>query len=147
MKAKEIYTEIDIDASAEKVWDVLADFKEYPKWNPFIINVSGKFEKGAILSMTLKIPHHKEIEFQPQITKVDNKSEFRMVGKKSLGGMGLIEGEHVFRLKKSGNSKTSFYQIEFFKGFFLAMIWGKISYDTQVAFERMNEALKKRCEH
>jgi uncharacterized protein YndB with AHSA1/START domain len=33
---KELHTEIEIDASAERVWDILTDFASYPQWNPFI---------------------------------------------------------------------------------------------------------------
>ena len=29
-------TDVEIDASAERVWSVLADFDAYPEWNPFI---------------------------------------------------------------------------------------------------------------
>jgi uncharacterized protein YndB with AHSA1/START domain len=31
---KEIHTEIEINASAEKVWRVLTDFAAYSEWNP-----------------------------------------------------------------------------------------------------------------
>jgi uncharacterized protein YndB with AHSA1/START domain len=33
---KEIYTEIEINASAEEVWHVLTDFGAYPEWNLFL---------------------------------------------------------------------------------------------------------------
>jgi uncharacterized membrane protein len=37
---KEIHTEIEINAPAEKVWRVLTDFAAYPEWNPFV----GRFQ-------------------------------------------------------------------------------------------------------
>jgi hypothetical protein len=43
---KEINTEIEINASAEKVWQLLTDFAAYPQWNPFIRSVNGKPEEG-----------------------------------------------------------------------------------------------------
>lgn len=38
----ELNTEIEIRASAEKVRNVLMDFDAYPKWNPFVREISGK---------------------------------------------------------------------------------------------------------
>lgn len=35
---REIYTEVEIDASPETVWNELVTFEEYPNWNPFIRN-------------------------------------------------------------------------------------------------------------
>ncbi len=144
---KEIYTEIEINASPAKVWEVLTDFKKYPSWNPFILSISGTLKKDSEMDMMLKIYKHKETEFKPVVIKCEPEKEIRWFGKKALGGMGLIEGEQVFHLKKINEFKTKFIHTEFFKGLFLPMIWGSISYDTQIAFENMNAALKKRCEH
>ena len=38
---KELQSEIEINAPAERVWEVLADFASYPRWNPFICWTSG----------------------------------------------------------------------------------------------------------
>lgn len=43
---KEINTEIEINASAEKVWQLLTDFAAYPHWNPFMRSIKGKPEEG-----------------------------------------------------------------------------------------------------
>lgn len=40
--AKEIKTEIVINASPEKIWAILKDFDKYPAWNPFIKSVREK---------------------------------------------------------------------------------------------------------
>ncbi|MBI4544746.1 MAG: SRPBCC family protein [Gemmatimonadetes bacterium] len=44
---KELYAEIDIEASAERVWQVLTDFAAYPEWNPFMRSISGTLEQGG----------------------------------------------------------------------------------------------------
>ena len=44
---KELHSEIVIDASPERVWDVLTDFASYPQWNPFIRRISGELEVGG----------------------------------------------------------------------------------------------------
>lgn len=42
----EIYTEVVINTSANKVWNILIDFENYPNWNPFITSIKGKLKKG-----------------------------------------------------------------------------------------------------
>ncbi|MFQ5793715.1 MAG: SRPBCC family protein [Candidatus Bipolaricaulia bacterium] len=44
---KEIQTEVEIDASAERVWQLLTDFAAFPEWNPFIRRASGKVKTGT----------------------------------------------------------------------------------------------------
>ncbi len=48
MFAKEIHAELDIEASPERVWEVLTDFASFPEWNPFIRDASGGLKSGAV---------------------------------------------------------------------------------------------------
>ena len=43
---KRIETEILIEADPEKVWSILTDFENHPKWNPFIKAITGEKEIG-----------------------------------------------------------------------------------------------------
>ena len=36
----ELHAEVEITASAERVWRELADFTSYPQWNPFTPRIS-----------------------------------------------------------------------------------------------------------
>ena len=42
-----IHTTELIDASPDRVWQILADLSSYPDWNPFIIEASGELREGA----------------------------------------------------------------------------------------------------
>ena len=44
---KEIYTEIEINASEGVVWSILTDFDNFSRWNPFIRKISGNLQEGA----------------------------------------------------------------------------------------------------
>jgi hypothetical protein len=48
---KEIRTEIEIGASAERIWQTLTDFAAFPEWNPFIHRASGEIKTGARLEV------------------------------------------------------------------------------------------------
>lgn len=43
---KELHSEIEITASAERTWLILTDFASYPRWNPFIRRISGEPTTG-----------------------------------------------------------------------------------------------------
>ena len=53
---KEIHTEIEIHAPAERVWQVLTDFAAYPQWNSFIRRVEGEIRAGARLHTFPALP-------------------------------------------------------------------------------------------
>jgi len=38
---KELRSGIEIQASAQRMWQLLADFPSFPKWTPFIRHASG----------------------------------------------------------------------------------------------------------
>ena len=50
---KEIKTEIEINASAEKVWQVLTDFAHFHDWNPFIREIIGTVSEGSKLEISI----------------------------------------------------------------------------------------------
>lgn len=51
---RNIKTEVEINASPEKAWNVLMDHPNYNKWNPYILQISGSTELGDYLTVTLK---------------------------------------------------------------------------------------------
>ena len=51
-----IETTESIDASPERVWQVLTDLESYPEWNPFIIEGSGEIHRGSRLKLRMQPP-------------------------------------------------------------------------------------------
>jgi uncharacterized protein YndB with AHSA1/START domain len=51
---KELRTEIEIQASPEKVWQVLTDLDKYPEWNPFIHHAVGTAKMGKKVDITFR---------------------------------------------------------------------------------------------
>jgi len=51
---KELCTEIDIQASPEKVWQVLTNLEKYPEWNPFIHHAIGSAKVGEKVDITFR---------------------------------------------------------------------------------------------
>jgi uncharacterized protein YndB with AHSA1/START domain len=51
---KELKTEILINTTPQKVWEILVDFKRYHEWNPFIKSITGNVVVGS--KITARFP-------------------------------------------------------------------------------------------
>ena len=139
----QIHTEIDINAPAEKVWQILADFKNYPQWNPFIKSAEGNIREGEFLKVQIQPAGRGAMNFGPKVLKADVNRELRWKGKFLI--QGLFDGEHAFVLKEISPQKTKFIHSEKFAGI-LVLLFKSVLKDSERGFELMNEALKKRVE-
>ena len=141
---KELCTEIQIDAPAERVWGHLTDFGSFPEWNPFIRRASGEVETGAQLEVHLQPSGGRGMTFKPKVLKAEPNRELRRLGK--LWIRGLFDGEHIFTIEPSGDNRVRFVHRERFSGFFVPLFARSLETDTRRGFEEMNEALKARAE-
>jgi len=142
--AKEIKTEIIINAPIEKVWATLMNFENYPKWNTFITSIEGKSEVGQKLKAFLQPPGAKGMTFKPKVLIVNPNQEFRWVG--HLLFPGIFDGQHNFKLIDNGDNTTTFIQSENFKGILVPFLKKMIEINTVQGFRQMNEGLKREVE-
>jgi hypothetical protein len=140
---REIRTEIEIDAPAERVWEVLTEFDAYPEWNPFITRLEGAGREGARLSVTIRPPGRKAMTLGPTVKVLRPVSEFRWLGR--LGIPGIFDGEHVHEVEALGADRSRYTQREHFSGV-LVPFTGKVLDATEAGFREMNTALKARAE-
>jgi len=141
---KDLYSEIEIDASAENVWEVLMDFKSYPDWNPFVRKIEGEAALGERLQITMKLEGRKPMVFKPRVKAFHPRQEFRWLGHLILPG--VFDGEHAFVLESMAENRIRFIQKEGFRGILASSILKGIHAKTQAGFEAMNQALKERAE-
>ena len=142
--AKEIKTEIIINAPIEKVWATLMNFENYPKWNTFITSIEGKSEVCQKLKAFLQPPGAKGMTFKPKVLIVNPNQEFRWVG--HLLFPGIFDGQHNFKLIDNGDNTTTFIQSENFKGILVPFLKKMIEINTVQGFRQMNEGLKREVE-
>lgn len=142
--AKQIKTQIIISATPDKVWSVLTDFENHPKWNPFIKSITGEVKVGNQITVSMAPPNGKGMTFKPRVLVFDQNKEFRWIGK--LIFKGLFDGEHKFELIDNRNGTTTFIHSENFKGLLVGLFKDQLENNTKKGFELMNESLKKRVE-
>ena len=107
--AKLIHTSILINASSEKIWKVLTDFKNYPNWNPFIKQIVGKKAIGSLLHVQVDT-----MKFTPRVIAFEKEKQFSWKGKPFIPY--LFDGEHSFSLVHESNGSVKFIHQEKFTG-------------------------------
>lgn len=137
----ELRTEIEIDASPDAVWAVLADFPAYGDWNPFIPSIRGKLKKGAKLEVEIWPPEGKPMTFKPKVVAVEPGRELRWKGQFFVKG--LFDGEHFFLLTEVAPGRTRVAHGEDFSGVLVKMA-GPALTKTARGFVAMNQALRQR---
>jgi len=141
---KELNCEIDIQASDERVWQLLTDFASFPQWNPFIRRASGEPKTGTRLEVTMQPSGARGMTFRPTVLKAEPKRELRWLGHLLIPG--LFDGEHSFTIEPLEANHVRFVQRERFTGILVPLFAHGLDTDARRGFEEMNQALKMRAE-
>ena len=141
---KTLHTAIEIAASPEDIWAVLADLDNYPRWNPFIPRIAGTLAPGERLEVRLAPPGGGGMTFRPTVLVATPGRELRWLGR--LLVRGLFDGEHRFTLEPIGAGRVRFVQEERFTGLLVPLLARSLDGPTRAGFEAMNRALKDRAE-
>lgn len=139
-----ITTSITINATAEKIWDILTDFKNYYQWNPFIISIAGEIKAGNSLQVTIAPPNGNVMKFKPTLLISNKHRELKWKGKFLFNG--LFDGEHQLEIIDNKNGTVTFLQSENFTGILVPLFKKAINVNTKNGFILMNETLKERAE-
>ncbi len=137
-------TRIEMNASPQKVWAILTDFKNYPHWNPFIKSIEGEMVLGKKFNVRIEPPEAQGMSFTPVLLAFEPNKEFRWKGK--LFVKGLFDGEHQFKLIKNTDGSTTLIHSEKFSGILVPLFSKMIDVNTRKGFELMNEKLKELAE-
>jgi hypothetical protein len=140
----EIRTDIQIDASAERVWAALTDFHAYPEWNPFLRSIEGRAVPGQRIVLVMQQSPTRVWTLHPRILRADAPRELRWLAEFWVPG--LLDMEHVFEIESLGETSVRFVQRARFVGVGVPFFRWTTGPRTLDGFEAMNEALKERVE-
>ncbi|MEV1007168.1 SRPBCC domain-containing protein [Streptomyces sp. NPDC049881] len=139
--AYELSASLEIDATPEEVWAVLADLSAYPEWNPYITEAEGVIEEDAGLRLLM----HGESgdgTMTPTVVTADPGRELLWRG--SIGPGLLFDAEHRFTIEPLEGGGVRLTQSEDFTGVAVPFYRGVLHGETLPQFEAMNEALAER---
>jgi hypothetical protein len=136
----EIRTEIEVHATAERVWRVLTDSAALPSWNPVITRIDGPLEVGARTRVDVAV-RGRRLPLRVRLTVVRPDEALEWTG----GVKGLFVARHGFRIEPLDNGHVRFAHYEIFDGFATRALRGVLS-GLEADYNRMNEALKAYAE-
>lgn len=137
-----ISTSVEITASPDAVWSLLADFSQYAQWNPYLSNIEGEFKVGETLTVTLIDANFEgPLVVKPRMASIEPGKSFAWRG--TLLMQGLMDTHHVFEITGTADGNTRIHQYEEFRGMIaheMADLTGRHA-KTQQAFETMHAAI------
>lgn len=130
---------IDISATPQRVWALLTNAGDFPRWNTTVSKLGGTIALGEKLA--IEVPSAPGRTFKPRVTALD--PERSMVW--SDGFAPMFKGVRTFRLEPGPGGTTTFTMVEVFSGMMLPMIKGSLP-DFGPAFEAYAADLKREAE-
>lgn len=131
--------EVRIKASPERVWQVITDFEEFPKWNPMTPAMKGELREGASLKGKLGLGPAR-VPFFPVLLTVEPNVELRWRG----GVPGAFVADHRFIIEQIDEETTLLRHYESFTGAFKP--FGPLQGVPDKVHAGFNSALKRRAE-
>jgi hypothetical protein len=139
-----IATSIDIAAPRARVWDLLAGFDDYDRWNPLCKSMRGQCAEGSPLRFRLVVGGLR-IPITAVVTAAVAGRELRWTGPGSALARRLGSGEHFFMLHDHDGG-TRVEHGELFRGAPAAGRWFGGERALTPAYEALNRALKREAE-
>jgi hypothetical protein len=136
---KELRTEIEIQATPDKVWQVLTNLDLYPEWNPFIHHAIGKVEIGETVDIDFQ-PDSKGLKLHCTVVTVEPNRE--LCWKYHVILPVLFRAEHRFTIEPIRNNRVRFIDREIFFGLLVPLQAKDIDTNSKHGFEEMDKALK-----
>jgi hypothetical protein len=130
---------INIQAKPERIWALLTNADNFPRWNSTVTSIEGPIALGQKLK--IRVPIAPNRTFAPKV------SEFvppqRMVWSDGMAPM--FKGERTYTLTPKADGSTDFSMAEVFRGLMLPMIAGSLP-DFVPVFEQYASDLKREAE-
>lgn len=130
---------ININATPEKIWALLTNAKDFPRWNSTIQEIDGNIAPGETIKLVAKIAPDRT--FKLRVTDFTPPSS--MVWQD--GAAPMFKGVRRYTLTPKPDGTTDFEMAEEFAGLMLPMIAGSLP-DFSQPFEQYAADLKREAE-
>ena len=142
--AYDVSTTIEIAATPENVWEVLADLASYPQWHPVYQAVTGQLAAGSTLTITTTHPASgRAMTARVKVLTAEPNTELRWVSKLA----GVTISERFFQLSPSAGG-TAPVQAASYRGLGRSgnRVMNKTVTRIEDTFATINQAIKQQAE-
>ena len=142
---REIRTEIEISASAERVWEALCgEPRNLARWGGDILDARGRLEEGGVLTLTFRAGLGGKTKVEAELLRGDPPRELRWRGRLPIPG--LFQGGHVFEIVEREGGGVTLIQREIFSGLLAPILLTTLLGGVKGGFRRMNRGIKEHAE-
>ena len=135
----EVAVSINVNAAPEKLWALLTNAEEFPKWNSMVQSIEGTIALGETIK--LKAPYAPGRTFKLKVREfAPNKAMLWQDG-----AAPMFMGSRHYALEPRSNGTTDFTMAETYSGLMLPMIVGSLP-DLSHSFEQYAADLKREAE-
>lgn len=135
--------DLEVDAPAERVWEVITDLDRYGEWNPFVPECRSSLRPGEPIDMKVKLlgPPQSQREY---ITDRDEGRGFAYSMKPMpLGALSSWRSHAIEPLDAGRSRYRSHFQLD---GWLAPVVRALLGRKLEAGFESMSHAVKKRAE-
>lgn len=134
---------LEIEAPAERVWEVITDLDRYPEWNPFVVACRSSLAVGAPIEMRV---HVFRSFAQPQRETIfEHVPGRRLCYGVPMGSLGALASRRCHHLEPRG--AHTHYVSEFeLRGWMAPVVRLLLGRRLAAGFAAMSAALKARAE-
>ena len=129
---------VNIRAKAERIWGILTDAKDFPRWNSTVTKIEGQIREGE--KIRVHVPGT-DRTFTASVSGVASNERMTWAG----GFAPMFKGVRTFELRPREDGSTDFTMEERFSGLMLPLIKGSLP-DFGPIFERYASDLKSEAE-
>jgi uncharacterized protein YndB with AHSA1/START domain len=142
--SREIRFELDVDAPAEIVWEVVSDLSRYVEWNPFVVRASSTCEVGAPIRMKVQLFSSFAQSQTEEITDfiAPERICWGLVG----GGSLALSSRRCQAVAADGPSRSRYVSEFQLSGWFATVVMALLGRRLESGFRGMSEAVKARAE-
>jgi uncharacterized protein YndB with AHSA1/START domain len=130
---------IEIRATPQRLWSLLTDARDFPRWNSTVESIEGDIVQGQRLQLRVKSAPGRV--FKPAVREL-------VAGQRMVWADGMppmFTGVRTFELVPRAGGATEFRMTEVFRGLMLPMIAGSLP-DFAPVFEQYAADLKREAE-
>lgn len=131
----------NIEATPEKIWDILVDTDNYPNWDPGMVRIEGKIALGEQVKFFTKVSPDQA--FAVKVSAFEPGAKMVLTGGLPLG---LFKSERTHTLTSNEDGSTTFHTEEIFDGLLLP-VFGRSIPDLTKSFEAFTSGLKQHAEN
>ncbi len=139
-----LYTEIEINAPRDRVWEALIRKDEWRRWNTFLFDSDPALpmRQGQSVYLSVRRLENDDFtDFEPLITLVQQEHCLRW-----LAQIPGFQSEQVFELQDVGSRRTLYIHRERFQGVLTSVFLPFIRDDERQGMRRMARQLKRYVE-